>query len=90
METRALRPNVAAVAHITYGCLGRTGRETLAHGQEWENLYFKFAEMNKEVNVRNPSGSSRAKKLGKVRDAKERCDAYEDHTREERDVCERK
>ena len=33
--------------------------------EEWENLYYKFVEMNKEVNVRNPSGSSRGKTLWK-------------------------
>ena len=37
---------------------------------EWENLNYLFVEMNKEVNVRNPSGISRAKTLWKVRDAK--------------------
>ena len=33
---------------------------TGVEGAEWENLYYKFVEMNKEVNVRHPSGSSRA------------------------------
>ena len=36
--------------------------KTVAEGAEWENLYYKFWEMNKVVNVRNPSGSSRAPK----------------------------
>ena len=30
-------------------------------GAEWENLYFKFLEINKAVNGRHPSGNSRAK-----------------------------
>ena len=44
-------------------------------------------ELNKEVNVRDPSGSSRAKTLRKMRDAKERGDTYYDnHTvRDEED-----
>ena len=29
-------------------------------GAEWESLYCKFVEMNKEVNVRKPGESSRA------------------------------
>ena len=37
----------------------------------WENLCGKFVEMNKEVNVRNPTGSSRAT-LWKMRGAKDR------------------
>ena len=32
-------------------------------GVEWENLYYKFVEMNKEVNVHPPSGSSTARTL---------------------------
>ena len=28
-------------------------------GAEWKNLYYKFVEMNKDANVRRPSGSSR-------------------------------
>ena len=32
-------------------------------GAEWENLYHKVVAMNKEVNVRHPSGSSRPKTL---------------------------
>ena len=39
-------------------------------GAEWERLYCKFVEMSKEVDVTHPSGSSRAKTLWKVRDAK--------------------
>ena len=35
-------------------------------------------DMNKEVNVRHQSGSSRAKTLWKMRDARERCDAQFD------------
>ena len=31
-------------------------------GTAWENLYYKFGEMNKEVNVCRPSGSSRTTK----------------------------
>ena len=34
-----------------------------AEGAEWENLYCKFVEMNKEINIRSPGGSSRAKML---------------------------
>ena len=40
-------------------------------GAEWKNQYYKFVEMNKEVNVSRPSGSSRAKTWWKTRDAKE-------------------
>ena len=36
--------------------------------------------MNQEVDVRHPSGSSRAETLWKIRGAKERCDAYHDQT----------
>ena len=32
-------------------------------GAEWENLYHKFVEMYKDVNVRYPSGTSRATTL---------------------------
>ena len=32
-------------------------------GAGWDNLYFKFVEMNKEVNVRHPSGSGKTKML---------------------------
>ena len=39
---------------------------------DWETLQYKFVEMNKEVDIRNPSGSSRAKTLWKMRDAKRR------------------
>ena len=49
-------------------------------GVEWENLYYKFVEMNKEVDLCNPSGSSRAKTLWKKTDAKERYDAHDDQT----------
>ena len=37
-----------------------------------ERKCYKFVEMNEEVNVRNPGGSSRAQTLWKVRDAKDR------------------
>ena len=47
-------------------------------GAEWEILYFKLVEMNQEVNVRHPMGSSRAETLCKIRDASARCDAYND------------
>ena len=40
-----------------------------------ENLQHKLVEMNKEVHVRNPGGSSRAKTLWKLRDAEDRGDA---------------
>ena len=43
-----------------------------------ENLCCKFAEMNKEDNVRHPSGRSKAKVLWKMRDAKGRGDEYHD------------
>ena len=39
--------------------------------------------MSKAVSVRHPSGSSRAKTLWKVRDAKERGDAYYDQASEQ-------
>ena len=55
-------------------------------GADWENLYHKFAEMNKEVNVYRPCGSSRAKTMWKERDAKERCDAYRPQTSEQKVV----
>ena len=46
-------------------------------GAECENLYYKlFVEMNKEVNVRHPSGNRRAMTFWKVRDARERGDEY--------------
>ena len=41
-------------------------------GADWENVYYTFVEMNKDVDVRNPSGSGRAKMLWKMRDAKRR------------------
>ena len=41
-------------------------------GEEaWESLYCKFVEMNTEINVRNPSGSSGVKTLWAIRDARE-------------------
>ena len=43
-------------------------------GAEWENLYYKLAVMNKEVNCRNLSGCSKAKTLWKIRDAKKEVD----------------
>ena len=49
-------------------------------GAEWENLHYKFVEMNKEVNVRCLGGSSRTNMLLKMRDAKETDDAYCDRT----------
>ena len=51
-------------------------------GAEWENLRYKFVEINMEFNVRHQSGSSRAKTLRKVRDAKERGDEHYDQTSE--------
>ena len=44
-------------------------------GAEWENLYHRSVDLNKEVNVRHPSGSSRARTFWKIRDAKVRGDA---------------
>ena len=41
---------------------------TGVEGGEWETFHYKFVEMNKEVNVRNPRGNSRAKTLGKIRE----------------------
>ena len=32
-------------------------------GVEWENLYYMFVEMNKEVKIRHPSGNSTARTL---------------------------
>ena len=40
--------------------------------------------MNKEANVRNPSGSNRAKTHWKMRDAKERGDTNHDQTSEQK------
>ena len=37
-------------------------------GVVWEYLYYKFEDMNKEVNDRNPSGRSRTKTLWNLRD----------------------
>ena len=34
-------------------------------GAEWENFYCKFVEMNKEDNVRHPSGSSKPRRCGR-------------------------
>ena len=34
-----------------------------AEGADWENLYYTFVEMSEEVDVRKPSGISRAKTL---------------------------
>ena len=41
-------------------------------------MHCKFVEMNKAVNVRHPSGNSRAKTVWKERDAKEGGDTYFD------------
>ena len=48
-------------------------------GAEWENLFNKFVN---EVNVRH----LRDKRLWKIRDTKERCDAYCDQTSEQKIV----
>ena len=32
---------------------------------DWENSHYKFVDMNKEINVRNPGGSNRAKMFGR-------------------------
>ena len=47
---------------------------------ERENLWYKFIEMNQEVNVRHPGGSSMAKVLGKMRNAKDRDGTRDDQT----------
>ena len=52
-------------------------------GAEREKLYQKCVERNKEVDVRNSSGSSRAKSLCTVRDAKVRGDEYHDQASEQ-------
>ena len=49
-------------------------------GADWENLHYRFVEVNKEVNVRHPSGSSRAKTLFKVSDATDRDDKHYDRS----------
>ena len=49
-------------------------------GAQWENLYCRFVEMNKEVNVRHPSGSNKAKTPWKRRDAKDRGDTHYDRS----------
>ena len=49
-------------------------------GAERENLWYKFIEMNQEVNVRHPGGSSMAKVLGKMRNAKDRDGTRDDQT----------
>ena len=56
---------------------------TTARRRAWENFHCKFVEMNKEVNVRHPSGSSRARTLWKIRDAKDRGDECHDQTGEQ-------
>ena len=55
-------------------------------GAEWEILFCRFVEMNKEVNVHHPSGSSRARTFWKIRGAKVRGDANYDQTSEQRIV----
>ena len=45
-----------------------------------KDQYCKFVEMNKELDVPHPRGSSRAKTLWKMKDAKDRGDAYCDET----------
>ena len=55
-------------------------------GAVWENLKYKFVDKHKEVNVRNSSGSSRAKTLWNMRDAKERSVAHHDQTSEQKIV----
>ena len=52
-------------------------------GEEWENMYHKLVETHKAVNVRHPSGEQQGQDLWKVRDAKERGDAYYDETSEQ-------
>ena len=49
-------------------------------GAAWEKLCCKFVEMNTEVNVRSPGGSSRAKMLRTTMDATDRGDAHHDQT----------
>ena len=49
-------------------------------GAAQENLYCKFVEMNKEVNVRNPRGGSRAKTFEKVSAANDTGDTYYDQS----------
>ena len=56
-------------------------------GAEWENLHDKFVGLNMEVSGRNPIGSSRAKTLWKVRDAKERGDTYHDQSYDGNRAC---
>ena len=41
-------------------------------GAEWENMYYKFVQMNKEVNDRHTSGSSRVRTLWMIGDPKKR------------------
>ena len=40
-------------------------------GEEWKKLYFKYVEIGKAVNLRQPSTSRKAKNLWKAREAKE-------------------
>ena len=49
-------------------------------GAERETLYYKCVEMRMEVDVRNPSGSSRAMTLWKVMDARERGGTCDDQS----------
>ena len=46
-------------------------------------LVLQEQDDNKEVNVRSPRGSSKAKQLRNIRDAKERGDTYDDQTKKE-------
>ena len=47
-----------------------------SEGAEWENLCYKFKELNIEVNVRDLVGSSRANSLWKLIDAQNIGDTY--------------
>ena len=49
-------------------------------GADWEQLCFKFVEMNKEMNIRSPGGSSKAKMLWTLSEARGRGDAHSDQT----------
>ena len=59
----------AGVGHRSWAKIGTQFVKSSFKAQ-WDNLY-KFVEMNKRVDVRNPCGSSTAKTLWKMRDAKD-------------------
>ena len=84
--------NTTNVAHSRRGPLVEDWRAICqaihrgVEGAEWENLYHKFVEMNKEVQgSQRPSSKWKQQGQDAVEDErreKERCDAYSDQTSE--------